>query len=100
MAVLWKHRDEPGAYRVHSQVAYGENRIVEKYFPETLRLSRYEWDPRMAAALRQNMDDPAAYVSEVSAGLITRVTQKQALLLLAGLLALVGGAVFAWGRAK
>jgi len=47
-------------------IAYKENRILEKYFGETLRLSPYLWDDKRTAEVESLIDKNAPYDSPVS----------------------------------
>ncbi|MFH0879667.1 MAG: VanZ family protein [Lentisphaerota bacterium] len=89
--VLWKHRKNPVDYRIHATVAYREQQIMEKYFPNTLRASNYKWDESIRAELARYANTDPEYVSPVSQGLITTWNERQVLwglgVLLAGCLA-------------
>ena len=73
--------------RFHLAVAFRENRILEKYFPTTLRHSDYVLGPRMIALLAQNAlsdrEIPSREVeSRVGYRLVTRVREVHLLLML------------------
>ena len=73
--------------RFHLAVAFRENRIMEKYFANTLRSSDYVLGPRMLARLTQNAlsdrEMPAREVeSRVGYRLITRIREGHIVLLL------------------
>jgi len=83
-SVAWKYKKNRMHYLYHNMVAYRENQIVEKYFAHTLGETRH-WrlDDGHKAYLEENMDKDRLYVSGVSRGLITSVSQWQMLLLIA-----------------
>ncbi len=90
----WARDRDRGEYRrrVHQTVAWRENRIMERYFPEALRHSSYVLAPAEIAALESRLlpDDqlPAREVeSTVSRDLVTVINERQLLILL-GLAAL------------
>lgn len=66
-------------------IAVGENRLLETYFPNTLRHSSYRWHPSIKARLAAASNNQEPYHSPVSSSLITIVTQQtlQTLLMLA-----------------
>lgn len=80
----------PAETAFHAHVAHGENRILEKYFSNTLDRSIFRWPEERARRIAELVQNPAPYHSPVSQHLITRFSQAQAaaFLLLAGVLAL------------
>lgn len=71
-------------------VAWRENLILEKYFPETLGHSSHRWPPILRDRLRQANRPATAYDSAVSRHLITSLADWQlAGLLLAGMAGLL-----------
>ncbi|HBA85335.1 MAG TPA: hypothetical protein DCZ95_14710 [Verrucomicrobia bacterium] len=77
--------------------AFRENRIAEKYFPETLKQSHYSLKSNVVDSLRRKMD-ATIYVSAVSAGLITRLNEVQVGFLLAVLMGIIGVVYWRYGR--
>ena len=75
-AVLWKYKGDDDLYRRHATVAYRENKILEKYFPQTLRASGQAWPAEQAAALVPFLRVDRRYKSEVSRHLITHVRER------------------------
>lgn len=68
-----------------ARVAHHENLILEKYFPNVLKNSIYAWPPeRKDAVASYGIDED--YVSAVSANLITGLSQRFLLILIASLL--------------
>ncbi len=93
----WAEGAEGALYepRFHLAVAFRENRILEKYFPNTLRHSSYVLEPRTVDLLRQNAlpdrELPGREaVSRVGYRLVTRLSEEQLVALL-GLTALALG---------
>ena len=71
-------------------VAWRENLILEKYFPETLGHSSHQWPPSLRDRIRQANRSATAYDSAVSQHLITSFADWQlAGLLLAGMAGLL-----------
>lgn len=64
------------AHRERLSVAYRENRILEKYFPETLRRSSYAYAPQERARLEAAQLAEADYESAVSRELVTAVGER------------------------
>lgn len=85
----WAEGTEDALYepRFHLAVAFRENRIMEKYFPTTLRHSSYVLAPEKIALLRQNalpdQEMPGREaVSRVGYRLVTRISEWQIVALL------------------
>ena len=81
-------------------IAFQENRILEKYFPAALYQSTHRWSEDLRAQVELAAYNEEEYESRVSAGLITRFSEKQ---VLAGLtLAVIGSLLLAayYGRRK
>lgn len=70
----------------HYTIAYRENQILERYFPRAIGLSRHRWSDADAAEARQNAQLSLAYESAVSQSVITRLGEKQVMLLFAALI--------------
>lgn len=64
------------------QIAYFENRIVEKYFLETLRASSFQLGQEERSLIKDNALLSEFYESPVSSALITRISQPQLFYLL------------------
>ena len=58
-------------------VAFRENQILEKYFPQTLDQSSYKWTAEMFARAQKNCIADTDYESPVSGNLITRFSEFQ-----------------------
>ena len=85
----WAMRGDPEALRGHATVAWRENRLLELYFGNTLRLSGCVLPERASRLLDEHHDPARPYTSPVSASLITRLTERQVReAFLAGVLAL------------
>ncbi len=73
----YQNTNNPVELRDAATIAYGENALIEKYFGKTLRQTSCTLPPRTLSFLERNADRTTAYRSEVSAGLITRVTNRE-----------------------
>jgi hypothetical protein len=63
----------------HYNVAFRENQILDKYYPSTLRNSSHLWTEDMLVEIGTAADKETEYESRVSAGLITRLNERQAM---------------------
>lgn len=63
--------------RFHCSVAWRENRILEKYFPLTLRASSYVLSGEQVSNLLAHLDPEMRYVSRVSDTLVCRLREWQ-----------------------
>jgi len=72
-----ENKDNPETYRYQITVAYRENQIMEKYFPNTLSHSSYVLHTERLALLQQNYLRDHTYDSAVSKDLVTRVREGQ-----------------------
>jgi hypothetical protein len=61
----------------HCTVAYLENRIMEKYFTDTLDHSSYGWSAETVSSLKKSLLNDHIYESRVSKNLFTRITERQ-----------------------
>ncbi len=98
MAVAGKHVENPASFLLHNTVAFRENQILETAFSQTLYRSRYRLKPAQLEALREHLDETLSYASPVSAGLITRITERQVLWLFLAVLVALGLVALRWGR--
>ena len=105
--LLWSEDPERGEHqkRVHRTVAWRENRILEKYFPETLRHSSYvlpadQIEYLASERVRDSMLPAREVESTVSRDLVTSISERQILGLLG--LALLALVLIYWrfGRAR
>lgn len=94
-AAAWQYREtDPARMADHLAVAWGENRILELYFPRTLAAAQRQWPAERLAACRTGADPAAPFASGANGHLITGLTEAQAWLLwLAG-----AGGLWAGGR--
>ncbi len=76
------------------QIAFFENRIVEKYFSNTLAQSSFGLEHDMQVLLEASVDKGQRYESPVSENLITFLSKPQLLLLLLGAIAVL--LLFSW----
>jgi VanZ family protein len=84
-------------YRRYLSIAYCENQIMEKYFPNTLYKSGYVLSTEQSAYLSERFSPEDEYDSAVSWQLITRITEIQLQIVLIFLLTVVG-AVYRYYR--
>ena len=91
-------RADPPRFVYHLTVALGENRILEKYFPQMLATANRHWPKERVEECRQKAGVSAPYTSEVGQNLITAVTESQLRGGLWILAALVGWGYVRWGR--
>lgn len=75
---------------LHYNVAFRENRILEKYFATGLHNSTHAWQPDLRTRVEELADKSTVYESRVSAGLITAISERTLMLIfglgIAGLL--------------
>jgi len=58
-------------------VAYRENQILSRYFPEAINKSAHQWSEELTREVENQARETKTYVSPVSAGIITRFSEKQ-----------------------
>lgn len=58
-------------------VAYWENRILEEYFDELMRVSSYQWPPGLEVEIKKHVQSDQIYDSRVSQSLITHLSERQ-----------------------
>ena len=80
-----------GTKRKEYFIAWKENRILEKYFGETLRRSPYLWDEQTAAEAAGRIDKSAPYDSPVSKSVFTWLKEGPLWAAIALVLALLAG---------
>jgi len=78
LAVLPRHRADPADEAFHARVAWAENRILEKYFSNTLVAAGQAWPPERVARLRRLARRCGEFRSTVSEQLIVRFRRWQA----------------------
>jgi hypothetical protein len=79
-------RERPEEYKRRLTIAFRENQILEKYFSRTLYRSTYVWGPEERSLSSRYLDRDKVYNSKVSIGLVTRFSELQVALIIAGLL--------------
>lgn len=79
-------REKPEEYKRRLTVAFRENQILEKYFPRTLHRSTYVWGPEEHSLSSRHLDRDKVYNSRVSSQLVTRFSELQVVLMIAGFL--------------
>jgi hypothetical protein len=73
-------------YKRRLTIAFRENQILEKYFSRTLSRSTYVWGPEERSLSSRYLDRDMVFNSRVSRELVTRVSELQVALIIAGLL--------------
>lgn len=96
--VRWKYRSDDAMYRLHSNVAYRENLILERFYPRTLAAAQAVWPEELKADLAAWKRTDRVYRSAVSKHLITNYSERQVWMILLLLLALCGATAWRWGR--
>ena len=81
-----EYRERPEEYKRRLTIAFRENQILEKYFSRTLYRSTYVWSPEERSLSSRYLDRDKVYNSRVSSGLVTRFSELQVALIIAGLL--------------
>jgi len=92
------HRDDEDWYRRDLTVGYRENRILEKYFPNTLRHSGSTLAPERRAYLAAKQFPKQRYESRVSKDVVARVGERSLLIGWLGTLVLLLAVHHAAGR--
>jgi len=83
------HQSNSQTYAEYLTIAYRENQIMEKYFPNTLHHSAYVWSDEQLSLARRHLLRDKPYESRVSHSLVTRINAEQmaiVFLLILGLL--------------
>lgn len=87
---LWRAENQEARQGLHYNMAFRENLILEKYFETGLRHSKHSWKPDKRYRVEQRADKGGVYESRVSRGLITRISERNLMLIfglgIAGLL--------------
>jgi len=85
---------DPASEKSHLTISYRENQILERYFPNTLRLSAFSLPQSKRATLETANDPDQPFVSKTGSHLITRFSEpalRVLLLSLVVLLIILGG---------
>ena len=102
-ATAWKYREtDPPRMAYHLAVAWGENQILERFFPRLLAAARCQWPAERRAACLVAGDLRTPYTSIENGHLITGFSEAQAWALWLAGGGLLGLAGFGWrapGRA-
>lgn len=78
-----QHRDrDTERFVYHMTVAYRENQLLEKYFPNALISSAEVWNKSMLSNVAEHADLSSAYTSPVSDHLVTSATELELWLVL------------------
>jgi len=72
--------------RSHAAVAFQENLILEKYFPNIINNSRYVWPDDVRQMFAELSQGIPRQISPVSSALVTRITQKSLTTILVALM--------------
>jgi hypothetical protein len=88
-----KYKDDPKNYARHLTMAFRENQIMEKYFPQTLHHSSYVWSEDKLAIAEEHLLMDWTHESWVSRALVTKVSEGQVavffVILMLGLILLI-----------
>jgi len=86
-ATLAEQGDRSGPeLKKNATIAFKENLILEKYFGETLKRSRYQWPAHKTDAIKSDADTYAFYKSPVSSDLFTLFSERHLWALILSLL--------------
>jgi hypothetical protein len=80
------YRERPEEYKRRLTIAFRENQILEKYFSHTLSRSTSVWGPEERSLSSRYLDRDMVFNSKVSSGLVTRFSELQVTLFIAGIL--------------
>ncbi len=83
------HLDDEDWYRQDLTVGYREDRILQQYFPNTLRHSGRALPPERVRRLAEQQFPDQAYESRVSEGLVTRIGERHVVVGAVGALVLL-----------
>lgn len=97
-ATAENHPEQEDWYRSDLTVAWRENRILERWFGESLVAAGRGWPEPERAYVATHQDAGRHYASPVSDGLVTEVTPREVAIVWAGGLALLAGAAWVAGR--
>jgi len=87
--------------RSHAAVAFQENLILEKYFSNTLKHSRYVWPDEVRTSFGELSRDVPRQTSPVSSALVTKIGQGKLTGILAGLMVFsLAGLIWSFRRKK
>lgn len=89
---------DPKRYLIHYDAAARENRILEKYFGNTLGASNYKWPKPIRDNVYKLSPSSADMESIVSRNLITRFSYDQVFLMYAALILILVAAGFTFGK--
>jgi hypothetical protein len=89
--------EQPEEYKRRLTIAFRENQILEKYFSRTLNGSAYVWGPE-ERSLSSHLDRDKVYNSMVSRELVTRFSELQVALIIAGFIFGLAGLHYSLGR--
>lgn len=78
--------DDEKLKRSHAAVAFQENLILEKYFPNTIKNSRYVWPDDVRQQFEKLSQGIPRQISPVSSALVTRISQRSLTIVLIGLM--------------
>ena len=73
----WKHENNPKRYRTHNAVAFGENLILEHYFPRALDGAALRVTPEQVAVWKQNRGADRVYRSHIDDHLTVRFRESE-----------------------
>ena len=71
---------------VEYDIAYRENQILSQYFPEAINRSAHRWSEKLEQKAKNHARETIIYESPVSAGIITRLSEKQVIFLFSSMI--------------
>ena len=89
---------DPDRFTLHMTVAFRENQLLEKYFPNALISSGSVWDNELLARVEAAADRAMPYVSPVSDHLVTSATELELWVALVAVALLIGYGYLRYGR--
>jgi hypothetical protein len=90
--------ERPKEYKRRLTIAFRENQILEKYFSRTLNGSAYVWGPEERSLSSRYLDRDKVYNSMVSRELVTRFSELQVALIIAGFIFGLAGLHYSLGK--
>ena len=72
----WRYESDPRRFKIHNTVAYGENLILEKYYPRVIDAGEFRVPLEQAEIWRRNMNTEHTFRSRMSDHLIVRFRES------------------------
>ena len=95
----WQYQQtDPVRWAHHMAEAYGENQILETFYPHALDGAGRRWTPSRKNRCASGVAQAVAYVSEVDRHLVTGISERALYGLMVVLAGGLGGIYVRWGR--